>query len=140
MRLAGSLDESEKTELLTSADLLIGTSAREGWGLTVTEAALRGTPAVVYDVPGFRDSVLHERTGLVTPQTPVALAAAMRRALDDPSLYQQLRATAALAQARLLSWERTTDAFEAAVAAAGRSSASVGPERLSRPGCARAGR
>jgi len=118
VRLPGSLDESEKTELLTAADLLVGTSAREGWGLTMTEAALRGTPAVVYDIPGFRDSVLHERTGLVTPQTPVALGAAMRRALDEPFLYERLR-TAALAEARMLSWEKTTDAFEAAVSVAG---------------------
>ncbi len=122
MRLAGSLDEAEKTELLTAADLLIGTSAREGWGLTVTEAALRGTPAVVYDIPGFRDSVLHERTGLVTRQTPAVLAAAMRRALDEPPFYDRLRREG-LAEARLLSWERTTDAFEAAAVAGSRGSA-----------------
>lgn len=113
VRLTGSLDESEKTELLTAADLLVGTSAREGWGLTVTEAALRGTPAVVYDVPGFRDSVLHERTGMVVRQEPASLAAAARRLLEDPTRYEQVRARA-FANAATLSWEKTADAFEAA--------------------------
>jgi glycosyltransferase involved in cell wall biosynthesis len=117
VRFAGRVDEDEKTRLLTEADLLLGTSAREGWGLTVTEAALRGTPSVVYSVPGFRDSVLHDRTGLLTEPTPAALAAAARRALNEPALYERLR-VAAYAEASALSWDQTTDAFEAAVVAA----------------------
>ncbi len=119
--LAGGLSEPEKIELLTSSDLLVGTSAREGWGLTVTEAALRGTPAVVYDVPGFRDSVLHERTGLLTSPTPAALAESLSRCLDDPELYERLRRGARETAGRL-SWELTTDGFEAAIreAVAGR--------------------
>ena len=36
VRLPGRLDEAAKTVLLTQADILVGTSAREGWGLTVT--------------------------------------------------------------------------------------------------------
>ena len=120
VRLTGTIGESEKTGLLTESDLLIGTSVREGWGLTVTEAALRGTPSVVYDVPGFRDSVVHERTGLLSAETPSSLAEAIRRCLDDGELNQRLR-FAALTKARTLDWEKTTDAFEVAVrkAAAG---------------------
>ena len=114
---AGGLSEPEKVELLTASDVLVGTSAREGWGLTVTEAALRGTPAVVYDVPGFRDSVLHERTGLLTSPTPAALAESLRRCLDDSALYERLRRGAREA-AGSLTWDATTDGFEAAVRAA----------------------
>jgi glycosyltransferase involved in cell wall biosynthesis len=117
VRLAGGLSEADKTKLLTEADVLVGTSAREGWGLTVTEAALRGTPAVVYDVPGFRDSVLDKRTGLLTAPSPQALAMGVRRFLDDAELYERSR-RAALENAAALDWERTTDAFEAALAAA----------------------
>ena len=31
----------------------------EGWGIVVAEAAVRGTPTVGFDVPGLRDSVVH---------------------------------------------------------------------------------
>jgi glycosyltransferase involved in cell wall biosynthesis len=117
VRLAGSIGEHEKTQLLTDSDLLVGTSAREGWGLTVTEAALRGTPSVVYDVPGFRDSVVGGRTGLLTRAEPRSLAVALRRILDDRTLYEQLRMSAHLEAGRL-DWERTADAFERAALAA----------------------
>ena len=64
------VDEAGRGAVLPPSRHPRGPSAREGWGLTVTEAALRGTVSVVYDIPGFRDSVLHERTGLVTAPTP----------------------------------------------------------------------
>jgi glycosyltransferase involved in cell wall biosynthesis len=117
--LTGRVDEAEKTRLLTDSDVLVGTSAREGWGLTVTEAAVRGTPAVVYDVPGFRDSVVDGRTGLLAGETPRSLVHAIRPILDDRVLYDRLRA-GARRQARMLDWDRTADAFEAAVRAAKR--------------------
>jgi glycosyltransferase involved in cell wall biosynthesis len=37
----------------------------EGWGIVVSEAAIRGTPAVAFDVPGLRDSVVHGQTGML---------------------------------------------------------------------------
>ena len=117
VRLAGRVDEDEKTRLLTESDLLVGTSAREGWGLTVTEAAVRGTPSVVYDVPGFRDSVVHERTGLLTQADPTSLAVAARRCLEDAPLYERLR-TAAWGRAGELGWEHTVEAFDSALRAA----------------------
>jgi glycosyltransferase involved in cell wall biosynthesis len=117
VRFAGVVDEQEKVRLLTEADVLVGCSAREGWGLTVTEAALRGTVSVVYDIPGFRDSVVHQRTGILTESTPSALAAGIASVLGEADSYERLR-TAALATARELSWEKTADAFEVAAEAA----------------------
>ena len=57
-----------------AAALIVMASAREGWGLAITEANAVGTPAVVYDRPGLRDSTIHERTGLLTSPNPEALA------------------------------------------------------------------
>jgi glycosyltransferase involved in cell wall biosynthesis len=111
LTLAGRVTEEEKQRLLQEADLLLGASVREGWGLTVTEAARLGTPAVAYDIPGFRDSIVHDRTGLLTPVAPDALAAAAASLLRDPARYQRMR-TAAWSEWRHLDWERTADAFE----------------------------
>jgi glycosyltransferase involved in cell wall biosynthesis len=115
--LHGRVDDDERDRLLTEADVVIGTSVREGWGLTVTEAAMRGTPAVVYDIPGFRDSVVADRTGVITAPSPAALAEGIARLIDDSPGYEAAR-VAALERASLLSWDRTADAFEAALLAA----------------------
>ena len=114
VHLTGYLDESSKREVLARAALVLMASVREGWGLTITEANALGTPAVVYDRPGLRDSTLHERTGLVTPPDPASLAAAIVRALTEPGLYGRLQVGAA-SWASTFTWERASAAFEQAL-------------------------
>jgi len=110
----GSVGELEKIALLDSADVLVGTSVREGWGLTVTEAAVRGTPAVVYDIPGFRDAVVADRTGVVVRPTPAALANGIVDLLADRTRFERLRIQA-WERSRRLSHEATAAAFLAAI-------------------------
>ena len=61
----GRVPEPEKHRLLCSAWLLMHPALIEGWGIVVSEAAIRGTPAVAFDVPGLRDSVVHGETGML---------------------------------------------------------------------------
>src|SRR5205823_79876 len=67
VRLGGFVDEEEKLRLLQTAHAVACASEKEGWGLTVLEAAACGTPAVVTDVPGLRDAVRDGETGLLVP-------------------------------------------------------------------------
>jgi glycosyltransferase involved in cell wall biosynthesis len=110
----GRVDEREKLEILDAADVLVGTSVREGWGLTVTEAAVRGIPAVVYDIPGFRDAVVDGVTGLTVPPSPAALATAISELLADHGRYDRLR-RAAWERARVLTYDATAAAFDTAI-------------------------
>jgi glycosyltransferase involved in cell wall biosynthesis len=114
---AGFVSEQEKEEILDAADVLVGTSVREGWGLTVTEAAARGTPSVVYDIAGFRDAVVPGRTGLVVEPEPAALAAGIGRLLDDEQLYERV-AAGAWDSVTGLTYDATADAFASALARA----------------------
>jgi glycosyltransferase involved in cell wall biosynthesis len=114
VRFSGYVDEQAKRNLLARAALIVMASAREGWGLAITEANSFGTPAVVYDRPGLRDSTVHERTGLVTAPNPEALAAGITRALTDPKLYARLHG-GALEWSREFTWERASSAFERAL-------------------------
>lgn len=61
----GKVDKKKKIELLQKSHLLCSTSVKEGWGLVITEANSQGTPAIVYNSDGLRDSVNHEQTGLI---------------------------------------------------------------------------
>lgn len=105
LRLPGRLPDDELVGLYRRAWVLASTSAREGWGMTVTEAAACGTPAVVTDIGGHRDAVVRDRTGLLAP-TQEALVAGLDAVLGDPALRHQLAANA-LDRASRLTWEAT---------------------------------
>ena len=88
----GRTSEEEKVNLMRTSHLLLVTSVKEGWGLTVTEAASQCTPAIVYNVDGLRDSVRHNETGLITTKnTPEQMSHEIMQLLGDPVRYNKLR-------------------------------------------------
>jgi len=87
----GRVSREKKIQLMQQCHVITVTSVKEGWGLIVTEAASQGTPAVVYDADGLRDSVRHGVTGLVTEPTPAALATGVVQLLQNPTLYQHVQ-------------------------------------------------
>jgi glycosyltransferase involved in cell wall biosynthesis len=111
VHFVGRVSEDEKLAILSRAALLVACAVREGWGLTVTEAARVGTPSACYSISGLRDSVIDGRTGVLTAEHPAALAEAIVALLGDPELYGRLR-HAAWSSAASLGWEATADAFE----------------------------
>jgi len=90
VRFWGHLSTIEKNRRMAEAHVLLMASVREGWGLVVSEANQFGTPAIVYDVPGLRDSVRNGVTGLIVEATPNHLAESMLSLMNDPYLYQCL--------------------------------------------------
>ena len=91
----GKVDEATKIDLMRRSHLIAVTSIKEGWGLIVTEAASQGTPAVVYDIDGLRDSVRHKETGLICRRnTPEGLAREICKALSDKEEYERMRGNA----------------------------------------------
>lgn len=87
----GRVTTSQKIQLMQRAHVITVTSVKEGWGLIVTEAASQGTPAVVYDADGLRDSVKHGITGLVTKPSPEALSKSIIELLSNQTLYHTLQ-------------------------------------------------
>ena len=102
----GFLSEERKIALLRSTWANLFPSPKEGWGITVVEAAACGTPSLASDSPGLRDSVRHTETGYLVPHGDVqALSARMLELAGNPALVAQLGA-AARRFAERLSWER----------------------------------
>lgn len=102
----GFIKKSEKIKILKKAWLLVSSSMKEGWGLTVTEAAACGTPTVAYKIPGLVDSIKDRRTGLLCQKnTPVDLARNIRKILLNDHLRQQLSQNA-LTYSRQFTWNR----------------------------------
>jgi len=91
IQLLGRVSKKEKMRLMQKSHLLLVTSIKEGWGLVVTEANSQGTPAVAYDVDGLRDSVQHEKTGIVADESVQDLADGIVRMIEDKSTYDLYR-------------------------------------------------
>lgn len=113
--LRGSLSETDKLALFREAWIIASASAREGWGMTLTEAAACGTPAVATDIAGHRDSVHDGETGLLAAGDPAGLGDAMARVLGDQDLRARLSA-GALAWAGELTWDNTATGLMRVVA------------------------
>lgn len=91
----GKVSKEKKIELMQKAHVLCVTSIKEGWGLVVTEANSQGTPAIVYNVDGLRDSVKNNETGLICQQnTPENLAKNIIEILQNKEKYDLLRKNA----------------------------------------------
>ncbi|MGQ0701731.1 MAG: glycosyltransferase family 4 protein [Gemmatimonadales bacterium] len=112
VQFRGYVDEPRKVELFRTAWANLFPSPKEGWGLTVMEAAACGTPSLASDSPGLRDSVQHGRTGFLVPHgDPEAMAARMLELAADRELVERLgREARRLAQA--WSWDDAAAATE----------------------------
>lgn len=101
--LAGRVDLDELVHLYRVSSLLVSASHSEGWGMTVTEAAACGTPAVVLDNEGHRAAVENGVSGIVAP-TLDELKTAISSLLSDHDTRDRL-ARGALARAQTFTWD-----------------------------------
>ncbi|MFI6762852.1 glycosyltransferase [Micromonospora sp. NPDC050417] len=73
------------------ADVVLQKSLEEGFGLTVTEAMVKGRAVVASAVGGLREQIANGRNGvLVDPTDLDAVRAALARLLDDADLRRDL--------------------------------------------------
>ena len=105
VKFFGRVSEEKKLELMRRAHLLLHASVKEGWGLVTVEAASQGTPSVVYNVSGLRDSVLNNLTGIVIDKnSPKKMADESISLIKDEKRYLRLQ-KGGLKWARSLSWD-----------------------------------
>ena len=113
VRFHGFVTEARKRELFRGAWANLFPSPKEGWGLTVMEAAACGTPSLASDSAGLRDSVRDGITGYLVPHGDApALAARMLSLAGHPALVTRL-GQAARAHACAWSWDDAAAATEA---------------------------
>jgi glycosyltransferase involved in cell wall biosynthesis len=119
VQLPGRVGEDELRSWYRRAWVVASSSQREGWGMTLTEAAACGTPSVATNIAGHADAVLDGESGLLVDDGD-DLAPALARVLGDEVLRSRL-AKGALARARWFTWEATARrALEALAAEAAR--------------------
>jgi glycosyltransferase involved in cell wall biosynthesis len=96
VKLAG-FDARASRELerdLAQAGLFLYITQSEGLGSAVLLAMAAGVPVIASEVGGLPEIVDHESTGLLTANTPDAIAGCVRRLMQDRAFAQSLAARA----------------------------------------------
>jgi glycosyltransferase involved in cell wall biosynthesis len=103
----GYESREELRSLYGLAEIFVYTSLAEGFGLPILEARACGTPVVASASTGMPE-VAGDAALLVDPLDEGAIAAAIRRLVEDPELRRELR-WRGLARASGYAWRTTAE-------------------------------
>jgi glycosyltransferase involved in cell wall biosynthesis len=114
VRFVGRATDPELVDWYRRAWVTLSASHREGFGLTLIEAAACGTPVVASRIPGHVDAIAEGRSGLLADGVD-ELAGDLVRLLTDQALREKM-GTAALEHAEGFRWEASASALLHALA------------------------
>jgi glycosyltransferase involved in cell wall biosynthesis len=113
LEFPGRLEEEELRGWYRCAWVIASTSQREGWGMTLTEAAACGTPGIGTRIAGHSDAIVDGVTGFLADGAQ-DITEALERVLGDEVLRSRL-GHAAERRARHFTWEATASSTLAAL-------------------------
>ena len=105
VEVLGAVPYERAHEVYRRGEVFVSPTYAEGFSNTILEAMASGLPVVSTEVVGVRDCVRPDENGvLVAPADPPALAAGIRRVLDDAALRRRVAARAYDDVHRYWSW------------------------------------
>jgi glycosyltransferase involved in cell wall biosynthesis len=107
----GAVASARLTQLYAAADLFVLPSRFEGYGMAYAEAIAHGVPVVGTRAGAIPDTVPADAGVLVPPDDVDALAAVLRRLIEDPAERERLAAGARAATATFPSWQESASLF-----------------------------
>ncbi len=111
VQFVGRVDDDQKRQLLASHWVMVQPSLFEGWGMTVIEANASGTLVVASDVNGLRESVKHQKTGLLfKPKSVHDLAEKLDLVFTD-QFYRTKLSKSAYTWSQNFHWEECANSF-----------------------------
>ncbi len=88
VEMRGAVSEEELMELYAKCKGLICTALDEDFGLTPIEAMASGKPVVAVNEGGFKETVVHGKTGLLVEADRDELVRAVKEISKDPQKYK----------------------------------------------------
>ncbi len=111
--LPGRVSPEDLVDVYRRAWVVASTSTREGWGLTLSEAAACATPAVATRIPGHLDAIDHAKTGMLV-SSDTEFEGELESLLSDALLRRRL-GRAACERVAPLTWDATAQGTLAAL-------------------------
>jgi len=113
VRMLGKVSYEALPTYHRASDIFISpATGSESFGIVLVEAMAAGLAIVASDIAGYREVARNECEGLlVRPSDPAALAAGVRRLLDDRSLAHTLSENG-FRRSRAFAWDRIIDRLE----------------------------
>ncbi len=111
----GAISEEELPGYFAAATTLVlpSTNASEGFGMVIIEAAACGTPAIGSSVGGIPYVIVNNKTGLlVPPASPIHLAAALVKLVENPLTTRAYGKAARERANSLFSWDEKAAAYD----------------------------
>jgi glycogen(starch) synthase len=119
IRFLGFIPDSERVELLMSADALVIPSIYEPFGIVALEGMAAGVPIVASNVGGLSEIVEHDRTGMLAyKESPESIAWCVNKILSDHGYSEWLTNNAKKKVDDVYSWKsvakKVTEVYERA--------------------------
>jgi len=109
--VTGYVSAEERDRIMKESQYLLSCSVKEGFGLIVVEANALGTPAITFDVHGYRDIIINGETGiLVEKRSADNFSEAILSAITLPT-YEKMREKA-WNYSYQFNWDDSSDHFE----------------------------
>ncbi len=112
VQMAGFVPAEEKAKLLQESLALVSGSMHEGFGLVVVEANSQGTPAITFNVPGYRDLIENGKNGYMVEYPEIKMLAGRMREVVGMELekYREL-SSSSLEVSKKYSWDQSAEDF-----------------------------
>lgn len=116
VEIRGRVSVEEKRSLLQTSLALVSCSMHEGFGLVVVEANSQGTPALTFDVRGYRDLITNRVNGFMAQFPDVrALGQLMSDVVEMSEDRFDALAERSLEESGRYSWDKTAEDVEKAL-------------------------
>lgn len=107
MQTFSSLSQDQMRLQYQISKVTLGTAYLEPFGLSAVESMACATPVVAVNEGGFRETVIHNQTGLLLPRNTKIFASKLQSLLKDQDKLAKL-ASQSVKQAQKFTWENTS--------------------------------
>lgn len=109
--LHGELRGERLRKVYSNSDIFILSSREESFGIVLIEAMASGLPVIASDIPGVRNVVEHNQTGLLVKPTLANFAQAIEEIVNNHNLRKKLIKNG-LDRVQNYDWDKIVEKFE----------------------------